>query len=101
MYLKQVGWIAMVVWVCVASAARCADPRPIGKVTAINGAPFKTRLQAISADGMISWELPSGEVKKIPLIDLCWWGEWAEARPQTQVVLVDGSLIVAEVIGIE
>ena len=101
MYLKQVGWIAMVVCVCAASAARCADLRPIGNVTAIHGAPFTARLRAISADGMVSWELPSGELKKLPLGDLCWWGEWAEARPQTQLVLVDGSLIVAEVIGID
>src|SRR5205823_3044801 len=62
---------------------------------------FKARLQAIGAEGMVSWELRAGETKKLPLAELCWWGEWAETRPQTQVVLVDGSLIVAEVIGID
>src|SRR5947199_2486420 len=99
MRVKQVGWIAMLVCVCAASAASSADLRPIGSVTTVSGGPFKARLQAISADGMVSWELPNSEVRKIPLVDLCWWGDWAEARPQTQLVLVDGSLIVADVIG--
>jgi NPCBM/NEW2 domain len=100
MFLNRIGWIVTVICVGVAGIARSADLRPWNEVVAVEGVPFKARLQAISAEGMISWELRGGEVKKRPLAGLCWWGEWAETRPQTQVVLVDGSLIVAEVIGI-
>jgi hypothetical protein len=100
MFLNRIGWIVTVMCVGVAGIARSADLRPWNEVVAVEGAPFKSRLQAISADGMVDWELRGGETKKLPLADLCWWGEWAETRPQTQVVLVDGSLIVAEVIGI-
>ena len=33
--------------------------------------------------------------------DLCWWGSWAEPRGQRQVLLVDGSLIAADVADVD
>jgi hypothetical protein len=78
-----------------------ADGPPWGEAVVIDRVPLKARLQSLDANGMIGWQLPNGEVKKSPLADLGWWGEWAETWPQTQVVLVDGSQIVAEVIAID
>lgn len=49
------------------------------------------------------FELPGATVqtKQIAAADLCSWGRWAEARGQTQILLVDGSLIVSDIADID
>jgi len=101
---KRAIFLAATGVLCIGSpllAAQPADSRPLGDVVLVEGTPFKARIHSIDAKGMTAWHLPSGETKKSPLADLCWWGEWREPRASTQIVLVDGSLIVADVIAID
>jgi hypothetical protein len=78
-----------------------ADAPPSGEVVLVSGAPFRAQLQSLSADGMAMWKPEPGETRKLPLADLCWWGNFAEAPSQPQIVLVDGSLIVADVVSLD
>jgi hypothetical protein len=78
-----------------------AESAPFGDAVLVDASPFKGRVQSIDAKGVIAWQLLSGDVKKSALADLCWWGQWLEPRAQSQVVLVDGSLIAADVISID
>jgi NPCBM/NEW2 domain len=87
--------------VVLTQSAVAADLRSVGDVVPVTGAPFRAQLTSIAADGMATWKPEQGEPRKLPLIDLCWWGSFAEAPTQTQIVLVDRSLIVADVISID
>ena len=87
--------------VTLAHAAVAADAPPIGEVVLVSGAPFQAQLQSLSADGMTTWKPERGEARKLPLTDLCWWGRFAEAQSQPQIVLIDGSLIVADVVSLD
>ena len=78
-----------------------ADATPSGEAVPVSGAPFQAQLQSLSADGMATWKPEQEEPRKLPLADLCWWGNFAEAPPQPQIVLVDGSLIVADVVSLD
>jgi hypothetical protein len=87
--------------VALTQSTLAADRQPAGDVVPVSGAPFRAQLTSIAADGMTTWKPEHGEPRKLALADLCWWGSFAEAPAQTQVVLVDGSLIVADVISID
>ncbi len=50
---------------------------------------------------MATWKPEQGEPRKLPLAELCWWGSFAEAPSQPQIVLIDGSLIVADVVSLD
>jgi NPCBM/NEW2 domain len=78
-----------------------ADAPPSGEAVPASGAAFRAQLQSLSADGMATWKPERGEIRKLPLADLCWWGSFAEPPAQSQIVLVDGSLIVAEVVSLD
>ena len=78
-----------------------ADAPPSGEAVPVSGEPFRAQLQSLSADGMAMWKPEPGETRKLPLADLCWWGNFAEAPSQPQIVLVDGSLIVADVVSLD
>lgn len=84
-----------------ATVATAAEARGFSEAVPVEGAPFKARLDALGVEGMTVWALPGGETKKLPLADLCWWGRFRETPPRQQLVLVDGSVIVADPIGIE
>lgn len=81
--------------------APAADGEIWAEAAPVDGRPFKARLQSIAANGMVDFAMPRGETKKLSLADLCWWGQWREPPPRPQLVLVDGSLIVADAIGID
>ena len=70
----------------------------------VDGAPFQARLSAVDADWHLTFELPgaAAATQQMPAADLCWWGRWAEPSRPTQILLVDGTLIVvADVIKID
>jgi NPCBM/NEW2 domain len=78
-----------------------AELQPFSEAVPIEGAPFRARLQSLNAERMATWTLPSGETRKLPLADVCWWGNWAETPTQPQLVLVDGSVVVADATGLD
>ena len=39
--------------------------------------------------------------KVLPAADLCWWGTWAAPSQDTQVLLVDGSLVMADLVALD
>ncbi|HEX4000043.1 MAG TPA: NPCBM/NEW2 domain-containing protein [Pirellulales bacterium] len=69
----------------------------------VDGAPFEARLRTVDADWRLTFAGPAATAapKQMPAADLCWWGRWAEPHGQTQVLLVDGSLIVADIADID
>ncbi len=103
MHSKPIILTAVACVFCIIANHRdaVAESPLYGDAVFADGAPFKARLQSIDAKGIIGWQLTSGEAKKSPLADLCLWGQFVEPRAQSQVVLADGSLIVAEVIAVD
>jgi hypothetical protein len=87
--------------ITLAHAAAAADAPPSGEAVPVAGAPFRAQLQSLSADGMAVWKQEPGETRRLPLADLCWWGRFAESPAQSQILLVDGSLIVADVVSLD
>ena len=77
-----------------------AEASLYGDVVPVGGAPFRAQLQSITASGMATWKPEHGEPRKLTLADLCCWGSFAEPPTQSQVVLVDGSLIMADVVSV-
>jgi hypothetical protein len=94
---RIIASLAVVSWCCSAAA----ESPKFAEAVPIEGAPYRARLQSLNAEGMAMWTLPSGETKTLPLRDLCWWGNWVETPAQVQLVLVDGSAIVADVTGLK
>jgi len=69
MLTMRIIWIVVVACFVAAWFAAAVAP-PWGDVVGVEGSPFKARLQAISAEGVVSWERRGEETKKMPLADL-------------------------------
>jgi hypothetical protein len=86
-----------------ASTAFAAPPVGLPDAVPVEGAAFKARLRTVDADWRLTFDgsLAASAPKEMVAADLCWWGRWAEPRGQTQILLIDGSLIVADVAGMD
>jgi hypothetical protein len=82
-----------------ASTLHAAAPTVLPDAVPVDGSAFKARLRAVDADWRLTFisAIPASAPKQMVAADLCWWGTWAEPRLQRQVLLVDGSLIAADV----
>lgn len=62
------------------------------------GQPIRGTLAAVDAAWNITWR-GEGQNRQTPAASLVWWGTLAETAREPLVVLADGSLIVADVLG--
>ncbi len=86
----------------VAISVACgAGPKTRPLVVPVDGAPFQAKLTSIDAAGVTTFELSTGETQRMQLPDICQWGTWAEASAGSQLALVDGSLLVADVLSLD
>ncbi len=98
-FLTRVSVLFAAALVCRSTLAASATELP--EVVPVEGAPFKARLQAVDADWRLTFQPDSGAARHISAADLCWWGRWIEPTAATQILLVDGSLIVADVAALD
>jgi hypothetical protein len=82
-----------------ASLGYAAPPAALPEAVPVDGSPFKARLIGIDANWGLTFEgaTESAKPKQMAAGDLCWWGRFVEPRGQTQILLVDGTLIAADV----
>jgi hypothetical protein len=76
------------------SAALAAPPLAVP----IDGKPFNAELTAISGDGTLLFSVDD-KPKQLPVADLVSWGAPSEPRRGPVVVLADGGLLLADVLG--
>ena len=93
-----VGFAAAIVCRIAFSAPPTTD---LPEAVPVDGAPFKARLEAADADWRLTFQPADGAAKQMPAADLCWWGRWAEPSGRQRVLLVDGSLIAADVTALD
>jgi hypothetical protein len=67
----------------------------------VDSKPFKAKLVSVDSAWQVAFETPTGEHKVLPAADLCWWGAWAAPSQDTQVLLVDGSLLMADLVALD
>ncbi len=96
---KRLANWAATVFLAMSGVASGAAPWP--RVVPVEGQPFAAKIRSIDVLGVASFHLQHGEDKDLKLSELCSWGAWAEAGAEPQIVLVDGSLIVAEVVRLD
>jgi hypothetical protein len=82
-----------------ASIGYAAPPAALPGAVPVDGPPFKARLLGVDANWGLTFEgaTESAKPKQMAAEDLCWWGRFVEPRGQTQILLVDGTLIAADV----
>ncbi len=88
---------------CTCASLGAAAPSTVPEAVPVDGPAFQANLVGANADGPLTFELPgaTAQTRQLAAADLCWWGRWAEARGQTQILLVDGSLIVSDIADID
>ncbi|MGA2031541.1 MAG: NPCBM/NEW2 domain-containing protein [Thermoguttaceae bacterium] len=77
-----------------ATVAPAAQPRAVP----VEGEPFAAALTAIDARGQLHFQA-GGKERLLPLTDLVIWGQCAEAIRGPIIVLADGGLLAADVLG--
>ena len=87
-----------VVNLLAASSLRAAAPP---QVVPVDGAPLAAKLVRIDSGERLSFQLPGGGEKELRLSDVCRWGAFAELGADPQTVLVDGTVISAEVTALD
>jgi hypothetical protein len=93
---------AMLSW--RAAPVNAAQPATSPDAVPVDAAPFAARLVGVDADWRLSFTSPNppaAETRQMPAADLAYWGHFAEPRGQTQILLVDGTLIVADAADID
>lgn len=93
------GWIvaavAFVPWTL--STAHCQDA-PIANP--LSEPPFKAALAGIDAEWNLSFRTEN-KVRVLPLSDLACWGRFTEMESGPQIVLIDGSIIRADLLKLD
>jgi hypothetical protein len=67
----------------------------------VDSKPFKAKLVSADSHWHLTFETSTGERKVFPAADLCWWGAWAAPSQDTQLLLVDGSLLMADLVALD
>jgi len=79
--------------------APAADP-PVAECLLRDGTVFAAALHEVTGTGVVVSAEPGG-LQTLPLDELVLWGAFADRSQTTQVVLVDGSVLVADVLSVE
>jgi len=82
--------------VMIAAQAQAEPPEAVPLL----GAPFSAELTAITSDGQLTFRTDSGE-RRLALSELVRRGECPEPEQHTTIVLVNGGMLVAEVLTID
>jgi hypothetical protein len=64
----------------------------------VDGEPFPAKLATVDADWQVTLD-SAGKLRTLPAAELVRWGDCAEARRGPILVLADGGLLVADVLG--
>ena len=89
-----VPFVLLVFCVRVPLAAERSQP-----VVPVDGEPFAAQVVAIDAQWNITFQR-AGDAQVLAARDLVYWGAYRDAYRGTQILLVDGSLLCAEVLEI-
>jgi hypothetical protein len=89
---------AILAWSITAAAVA---ERPWPQVVPVEGAPLAAKLIRVDANEKAAFQLQSGSEKELELRDICRWGAFAEPGADPQTVLVDGSLISADIVSLD
>ncbi len=86
----------------LAVAAIAANPAgQLDQVIPFTGPAFSGKLSGASADGVLQFTLPGqAEPRSLKKSDLVRWGEWRKVQLGAQVLLHDGSFLVADVLSV-
>ena len=92
-------WIALAVFsalvLLVAPAASAQSPSAPSRAVPLDGDAFPARLERIDADWTLQFQTAEAP-RALPAKDLLRWGEYADSFRLMQIVLADGSLLVAQ-----
>ncbi len=91
---RVIGLVAL--FTVAASWARAESPRAVP----VDGGPFAAELAAVGADWQLTFNSRQKQ-RKLPAAELVRWGACAEGTGGPMVVLADGGLLLADVLGTE
>ncbi|HPM82773.1 MAG TPA: NPCBM/NEW2 domain-containing protein [Candidatus Anammoximicrobium sp.] len=82
--------------VCSARAAFGQAVPPLSRAVPIDGEPFSARIERIEPDWTVHWQTDGGP-RATPVQDVVRWGDYTDSFRLMQILLTDGSLLVAEI----
>jgi hypothetical protein len=93
-------WVGSLLAVFVCSAVVAQQPRhDIDSAVPVDDEPFRARLTAIDKDWNVIFDV-AGSRRVLRAADLVHWGAYRDSYNDTQILLTNGSLLMAEVLGI-
>ena len=92
--------IFVVTWLCLLQSLQvCAAAGDISAVLTVDQPRFHARLSSVLANGSIQFTLADGITRNVRRNKLVRWGAAIDTKKGPQILLIDGSLLIADAIG--